>query len=253
MALIFHFVKEDLAWRVLFALGILPLFFLFYIRRYVPESPLYVRVKNSPGQRSPSFDEIFRPPLLGRTVVATALAIAIFGAAYVQITWLPTYLRMELHLKVTTTAGYLFLNILGSFVGPLLLGPLSDRIGRRASIILFLVLQAIAVGVYTMAPIKHATVFLLGFIVGALQGGLASSMLPLYAELFPTHARGHGQGFCLSIGRGAGSFVPTAVGILAKTFPLGKAMGACAIGAYTLGVVAALSFPETLGKDLQRE
>jgi MFS family permease len=159
---------------------------------------------------------------------------------------------MELHLKVTTTAGYLFLNILGSFVGPLLLGPLSDKIGRRASIVLFLVLQAIAVGVYTMAPITHPTVFVLGFIVGALQGGLASSMLPLYAELFPTHARGHGQGFCLSIGRGAGSFVPAAVGIFAKTFPLGKAMGACAMGAYTLGVVVALSFPETLARDLRQ-
>lgn len=253
MAIIFNFVREDVAWRVLFALGILPLFFLFYIRRFVSESPLYVRTAGSQAQSQPSphFSEIFRSPLLGRTVVATALATAIFGAAYVQITWLPTYLRTALHLKVTTTAGYLFLNILGSFAGPLLLGPLSDRIGRRRSILLFLALQAVAVGTYTMAPITHATVFLLGFIVGVLQGGLGSSMLPAYAELFPTRARGHGQGFCLSIGRGLGSLVPAAVGILAKTLPLGTAMGVCAIGAYGAGMLAALLFPETAGLELQ--
>jgi MFS family permease len=253
MALVFHFVREDVAWRVLFALGILPVFFLFYIRRFVPESSLYVQARrgSASSHRNASFTDIFRAPLRSRTVVATALATAIFGAAYVQITWLPTYLRTILHLKVATTAGYLFLNILGSFVGPLVLGPLSDRIGRRWSLILFLVLQAVAVGTYTMAPITHNEVFVLGFVVGVFQGGLGSSMLPAYAELFPTHARGHGQGFCLSVGRGLGSLVPAAVGVSAKTSPLGKAMGVCAIGAYAVAMVATLMFPETVGKDLR--
>jgi len=253
MAIVFHLLPETLAWRVLFALGILPIFFLLYIRRCVPESPLYQRVKAKPaaGQHASSFGDIFRPPLLGRTVVATLLATAIFGAAYVQITWLPTYLRTGLHLNVTTTAGYLFLNILGSFVGPLILGPLSDKIGRRWSLILFLVSQAIAVGVYTLAPVTHNVVFFLGFLVGVLQGGLGSSMLPAYAEIFPTHARGHGQGFCLSVGRGLGSLVPTAVGVLAKTIPLGRAMGLCAIGSYVVAMIATSFFPETVGKNLQ--
>jgi MFS family permease len=253
MALVFHLVREALAWRVLFALGILPVFFLLYIRRFVPESPLYEQTARGPvaGRWRPQFGEIFRPPLLSRTVVATTLATAIFGAAYVQITWLPTYLRTVLHLRVTTTAGYLFLNILGSFVGPLLLGPLSDRIGRRKSLFLFLGSQAIAVGMYTMAPITLNTALLLGFVVGVFQGGLGSSMLPAFAEIFPTHARGHGQGFSLSVGRGLGSLAPTAVGVLAKTFPLGKAMGACAIGSYVLAMLATLLFPETVGKDLK--
>ena len=253
MAIVFHLVPEALAWRVLFALGILPIFFLFYIRRWVPESPLYERAKTTPaaGQHASSFGDIFRPPLLSRTFIATLLATAIFGAAYVQITWLPTYLRTGLHLNVTTTAGYLFLNILGSFVGPLILGPLSDKIGRRWSLILFLISQAFAVGIYTLAPITHNVVFFLGFLVGVLQGGLGSSMLPAYAEIFPTHARGHGQGFCLSVGRGLGSLVPTAVGVLAKTIPLGRAMGLCAISSYIVAMVATSFFPETVGKNLQ--
>jgi MFS family permease len=255
MAVIFHLMPEAIAWRVLFALGILPLFFLFYIKRYVPESPLYLenaRRRASQGS-SINFVEIFQAPLLYRTFIATLLATAIFGAAYVQITWLPTYLRTVLHLKVTATAGYLFLNILGSFLGPLVLGPLSDRIGRRWSLILFLICQAVAVGIYTLAAITHSVALLLGFVVGLFQGGLGSSMLPAYAELFPTHARGQGQGFCLSVGRGLGSLVPTAVGITAKSLSLGKAMGIFALAAYGVAVIATLMFPETAGKDLRQE
>jgi predicted MFS family arabinose efflux permease len=253
MAIVFHIFREALAWRVLFALGILPIVFLIYIRRWVPESPLFeqARKKAVSSHRTSNFGEIFRPPLLQRTAVATLLATAIFGAAYVQITWLPTYLRTVLHLNVTTTAWYLFLNILGSFVGPLLLGPLSDKIGRRWSLILFLVSQAVAVGIYTMAPITHNMAFFLGFVVGLLQGGLGSSMLPAFAEIFPTQSRGHGQGFSLSIGRGLGSLVPASVGVLAGTIPLGKAMGMCAICSYLIAMASALLFPETMGKNLQ--
>lgn len=255
MALIFHLMPEAIAWRVLFALGILPLFFLFYIKRYVPESPLYIEnTRRRASQASAiNFVEIFQKPLLYRTFIATLLATAIFGAAYVQITWLPTYLRTVLHLKVTATAGYLFLNILGSFLGPLVLGPLSDRIGRRWSLILFLICQAVAVGIYTLTPITHGVALLLGFVVGLFQGGLGSSMLPAYAELFPTQARGQGQGFCLSVGRGLGSLVPTAVGITAKSLSLGKAMGIFALASYGVAVIATLMFPETAGKDLRQE
>jgi MFS family permease len=253
MAIVFHIFREAVAWRVLFALGILPIVFLIYIRRWVPESPLFeqARKKAVSGHRTSNFGEIFRPPLLQRTAVATLLATAIFGAAYVQITWLPTYLRTVLHLNVTTTAWYLFLNILGSFVGPLVLGPLSDKIGRRWSLILFLVSQAVAVGIYTMAPITHNMAFFLGFVVGLLQGGLGSSMLPAFAEIFPTQSRGHGQGFSLSIGRGLGSLVPASVGVLAGTIPLGRAMGMCAICSYLIAMASALLFPETMGKNLQ--
>ena len=41
----------------------------------------------------------------------------------------------------------------------------------------------------------------MGCIMGALQGGLASGMLPTFSELFPTKIRATGQGFCLSGGR----------------------------------------------------
>jgi cyanate permease len=60
------------------------------------------------------------------------MATGIFGGAYVMITWLPTYLRTALGLSVTTSAGYLAMNILGSLVGPFLYGNcrIASGVGR---------------------------------------------------------------------------------------------------------------------------
>jgi sugar phosphate permease len=179
------------------------------------------------------------------------MSTGIFGGAYVMITWLPTYLRTALNLTVTTSAGYLAMNILGSLVGPLLYGWVSDRTGRRPAFMIFLVAQAINVGIYLLAPIGAGTTIILSFFLGAFQGALASGMLPTFAELFPTDIRASGQGFCLGGGRGFGSIVPATVGMLAATHPLGVSMGACALASYGLAFLAAIALPETSGADLQ--
>jgi MFS family permease len=178
------------------------------------------------------------------------MATGIYGGAYVMITWLPTYLRTGLGLSVGSSAGYLAFNIVGSLVGPLCYGWLADRVGRRPAFMLFLVLQACNVAVYLLAPIGPSVVIVLSFFLGALQGGLASGMLPTFAELFPTSIRASGQGFCLGGGRGFGSVVPATVGLLAATMPLGTAMGACALFAYGVALVATFALPETSGTDL---
>ena len=132
----------------------------------------------------------------------------------------------------------------GMLAGPLMYGWLSDRIGRRFSFMAFLLLQGGNVAIYLLTPIGLNTSLLLSFFLGAFQGGLASGMLPTFAELFPTAIRANGQGFCLGGGRGFGSVVPATVGILAATLPLGTAMGTCALCAYAVAFLAALLLPE---------
>ena len=170
-----------------------------------------------------------------------------------MITWLPTYLRTALGLSIASSSGYLAMNILGSLVGPLLYGWLSDRIGRRPAFMAFLVLQSGNVAVYLLAPIGAGVTIGLSFFLGAFQGALASGMLPTFAELFPTPIRANGQGFCLGGGRGFGSVVPATVGILAVNLSLGTAMGICALCAYGVAFLAALLLPETAGADLHGE
>ncbi len=79
---------------------------------------------------------------------------------------------------------------------------------------------------------------------------MASGMTPTFAELFETSTRANAQGFCLGGGRGFGSAMPAAVGILAAALPLGTAMGTCAVSAYAVALVAVLTLLETNRADL---
>jgi MFS family permease len=239
----------EIGWRVFFAIGIIPAFLVFFIRRMVPESSVYSENQKQ-GVEAGGIGEIFTGPHLRRTLAAVIMATGIFGGAYTMITWLPTYLRTELHLTVTTSAGYLFMNIMGSLVGPLFYGWLSDRIGRRPAFMTVLVLQSINAGIFLLAPIGEETTIVLAFFLGAFQGALASGMIPTFSELFPTRIRAAGQGFCVSGGRGFGSVVPATVGMLAATHPLGLAMGTCAIASYAVAFLAAIALPETSGTKL---
>jgi len=67
------------------------------------------------------------------------------------------------------------------------------------------------------------------------------------AELYPSRARGAGQGFTYNFGRAVGAFFPAMVGFLSVSIGLA---GAVAFGAlaYGLCLVALIFLPETKGK-----
>lgn len=252
MPIVFSLFPEAVGWRIMFLIGIAPAVLVLFIRRLVPESEIFLEEKRAEqaGARKAAFWEIFQSPHLRSSLPATVMSTGIYGGAYVMITWLPTYLRTALKLPITSTAGYLALNILGSLTGPIVAGLLSDRVGRRPTFMLLLVSQAAMVGVYLFLPLNVPATLALGFIVGALQGGLAAAMLPTFAELFPTEIRASGTGFCLNGGRGFGSVAPAMVGIMAATMPLGRAMGLWALASYALAFIAAIALPERGGADL---
>jgi MFS family permease len=186
--------------------------------------------------------------LLWTTIRASVLATGMQGGYYAVTFWLPNFLKTERHLSVFGTAGYTLVVIVGSFLGYLTSAYLNDRLGRRFCFILFAVGAGGLVVAYTQIPITDELMLLLGFPLGFFLSGIFSGMGAFLSELYPSRVRGSGQGFCYNVGRAIGSFCPSLVGIL--TVPLGIAIGYVAAGAYLLVVVAALSLPETKGREL---
>ncbi|HSV26066.1 MAG TPA: MFS transporter [Xanthobacteraceae bacterium] len=248
----FTLLPQDMAWRALFWIGLLPAFFVFFVRRFVTDPPVFKvaqeRIAN--GHPRASVLDIFSPAMIKTTILTSLLTTGAQGGYFALFTWLPTYLKVERNLSVIGTGGYIAIVILGSFVGYLVSAYLADRIGRRPNFILYAVSSVVTVIVYLLLPINDTMMLMLGFPLGFFASGIFSGMGPFLTENFPTRVRGSGQGFTYSFGRGGAALNPTFVGMLSATLPLGQSIAIFALGAYGLVVIAALLLPETRGREL---
>ncbi|WP_429252818.1 MFS transporter [Paraburkholderia sp. GAS333] len=245
-------VPADYAWRVLFGLGIIPALYVILLQRFVGESALFLAAKKTApaAQDQSSLLDLFRGSNARNTLVTAMISVGVYGAAQVMIFWLPTYLQSAFHLDVTHTGGYLALNIAGSFVGPWLYGPISDRYGRRPVFLLFLAMQAVAVPVYLSVSGSLALTLSVGLVVGLLQGGLATGVQPMLGELFGTRIRGRAIGLNNAFVRATAAIAPAVVGVMAGHTAFGIAMIAVAVSLYLFAAVGVLLAPETRGLDL---
>ncbi|TKC90803.1 MFS transporter [Trinickia terrae] len=248
----FALLPEQYAWRTCFWIGIAPALWILYIRRNVSDPDIYMATRRArdAGLDTSHFLEIFAGPHLRATILGSALCTGMLGGYYAITTWLPTYLKTVRHLSVFNTSGYLVVLIAGSFCGYIVGAILSDKIGRRASFILFALGSFVLGMTYTMLPITDSAMLLLGFPLGIVVQGIFAGVGAYLSELYPNSIRGSGQGFCYNLGRGLGSFFPILVGVLSQSMTLVKAIGFVAGGGYLLVIVAALALPETRGKSL---
>lgn len=239
-----------MGWRVMFWLGILPALLVFFILRKVPEPPVWERAKARREERGVSFIRIFRPALLRRTVFAALLAVGAQSGYYAIFTWLPTYLKTVRHLSVVGSSGYLFVIIVGSFCGYVLSGYVNDWLGRKPTFAIYAVGSGIIILIYSHFQISNAAMLILSFPLGFFASGIFSGFGPFLSELFPTDARGAGQGFTYNFGRGVAAFGPFMVGVLAASYGLATGISIFGPAAYLLCLVALLFLPETRGVTL---
>ncbi|WP_420541891.1 MFS transporter [Rubrobacter calidifluminis] len=254
---VFSLLPQDVAWRVLFWIGIVPALFILYVLRKVDEPEVYLKTRRAREARSREAVEsgatrsplvqIFRRDLIGRTAAASLLAIGAQGGYYSIFTWLPSYLEKARGLNAVGTGSYLATVIIGSFLGYVISGYLHDLIGRRKTFALYAVLSAVLLVGYTRIPEgANGLLVVLGLPLGFFASGIYSGFGSYLAELFPSRARGAGQGFVYNFGRAVGGFFPLVIGILAAKVGL----AAIALGAvgYAACVIALLLLPETRGK-----
>lgn len=249
----FSIFPEDLAWRTLFWVGVLPAFLVLYIRKHVPEPEIYTKTQARIAKENNRVSAwaIFSPALLKTTILTSLLCAGVQGGYYAVTTWLPTYLKTERHLSVLNTGGYLLVIIAGSFCGYIAGAHLADRIGRKMNFILFAVLSCICVYAYTQIPLTDAQMLICGFPLGFAASGIFGGMGAYLTELFPSELRANGQGFAYNFGRGIGALFPSLVGYLSQTMGLAAAIGIFAGGAYVVVLIATVLLPETKGRALE--
>ena len=251
--ILFRVLPEEIAWRALFWIGILPALLVFYIRRRVPEPPIYTETRKrvEATGAGASFLELFSPQILEVTLLTALLAVGAQGGYYAITTWLPTFLKTQRKLSVMNTGGYLVVVIAGSFTGYMVSAHLADRLGRKKTLILFAVCSFVAVIAYTYLPLSNPAMLVLGFPLGFFASGVFSPVGAFFTELFPSRLRGSGQGFSYNFGRGIGALFPTLVGYLSARVALGQAIAIFAASAYLIMILGTALLPETRGKELR--
>lgn len=247
---LFRWLPVNLAWRAMFWIGLLPGLLVLYVRTKVREPEVFLATVRTRADQVDGFLEIFNPSILRTTVLASLMALGAQGGYYAITTWLPTYLRNQRGLSVIDTGAYLFVVIVGSFVGYLVSAYLADTLGRKPTLILFAFCCLLSVSAYSLLTGTDRITLVLGFVLGFFASGVFSPIGAFLAELFPTRVRGSGQGFCYNVGRALGALFPTLVGILSTRVPLGTAITGFAALAYLIMIGSVLLLPETRRKEL---
>jgi MFS family permease len=249
-------VLPSYGWRAMFWIGVLPALLTVWIRRNVPEPPVWRNRTEAAG----SFGEIFQGPLLRVTVIATGLATAVLFAYWGVFTWLPGFLAAPVDkggagFGIVKTSGWIIAMQMGAFAGYNCFGLLADRLGRRMAFAIYVVCAAVMTLAYGSAPRwagESAPTVLL--VAGPLLGFFGTGFFALFgtmlAELYPTRVRGAGQGFVYNFGRGLSALAPLTVGVVADRSGLDLALVLNA-GYFLLGAGLVFLLPETKDRRLE--
>jgi MFS family permease len=225
-----------------------PALLVFYVRRFVEEPEIF-RKRKAEGLTE-LFGFLKQRILLIRTIVALIMISGLQGSYFVVAIWLPQFLKGERHMTVIGTSGYSTLVVIGGFIGFLVGAHFADYIGRRPTVIIFSVGNAIAAYAFTIMQVGPGTMMFLGMLMGAMSSGRFSPLGPILTELYPTAMRGTAQGFVYNGGRAIGALAPMIAGYASAHMKLGTAIGVLAVAWNSIAILACLFLPETRNQDL---
>ncbi len=272
-ALIGYLVVPNLGWRIAFVIGAAPALYAVYLRRRLPESPRWlvaagreaeaaevveklavgtVEEGEAPPAQAPRqrrYFELFRPPLLRRTVFIALAWFALNAGYYGAFIWLPSLL-VEQGFSLVRSLGYVLLMTFWQIPGYLSAAWLIDRVGRRPVLTGFLTASAAAAWFLAHAT-SPAEVLVFGSLLSFFNLGAWGAIYAYTPELFPTALRSSGAGLAAAVGRVGGILAPWLTGALLARLGFEGVLSLHAALLLLAGVFAFLVGVETRGTPLE--
>ena len=250
--ILYWFLPEAIAWRILFAVGLLPAVFVIWVRRHMDEPEIFSQNRRAqPKLGVMHVLSAFRGRHLWTTIKISLMVSGAQGGGYAVGIWMPAYLRTVRHLSAPSTGGFLLVQIFGALIGFVLGSYLSDAIGRKWTFLVSAIASLIMVPLFMFVPMDNTALLWLGIPLNVALLIKFPPMGPFMTELYPTAVRGTGQGFCYNAGRAIGAVFPTLVGYLGQRMSLGAAIGVFSTIAFGIMIVMLLLLPETRGRSLE--
>ena len=239
---------EEFGWRILFFTGIIPGFVALFVRLGMDESPLWIK-KSKEGLekislRSIVFGKLYRKEFLLCAAIMTGLVYMYHGS----ISILPTYLEQFGNFEKSQIALIMIYATASSWIGMIITGWLSQKIGRKKSMLVF-VFSSVIVSIPLAGAILDNTYGMILYVaVFAFVISTASGPIPAYfSERFPTQIRNSAAGFSYNAGLIFGSWSP----LIALYFMsnVSKQMIPVALGINVMIGAAILIIPTLLSRE----
>lgn len=247
-------------WTWMMVFGAAPVVLGLFSLLVVPESPRWLATQQQPQPKQSAGNanlEIFRPPLLGVTLIAIVLAtipmVGAWGSANWMVPWAAEAGDMATppnpHLKANVQQCRSITGLVSSLLG----GWIASRFGRRQTYFLASC-AALAAAQYTfwfLVPTDRE--FLYGVAVLGFFSGIYFGWMPLcLPELFPTKVRSTGAGVGFNFGRIVTAMTVFAAGALMTYFGGDYArLGRVTSLIFLLGMIAIWFVPDTSRSQLK--
>jgi putative MFS transporter len=252
---------DDAAWRSLYALGVLPLGVILFLRLGMRETRRFTatRVRAAAAPKR-TWGDLFREATIPwhrkyrrRTAIVALLWNCVYIVTGASTAFYTIYAYGTLHLTPYEIGDIVFWGYFGGVAGNFLGGWLIDRIGRKYTCASAYVLGGVSIYMLyhvSALPAQYTWMILTVF---SFAGGYSATHV--YAsELFPTEIRATGYGWTSNLaGRLTEVSVPLLVGLLIA--PLGGIPAAIALVSIgpIIGAILVLRYaPETRGLTLEQ-
>jgi MFS transporter, SHS family, lactate transporter len=240
----YYTVFPHWGWRAMFFIGVIPAALTLLICARVQESEAWHRARTDWSTYRAA---IFANLRLFLYLVAL-MSVMNFISHGTQDMY-PTYLQVQRHYNVNATALTTAISMVGAIVGGLIFGSLSDRFGRRRSMVAAALLAICVIPLWVFAPsmaLVMAGAFLMQFMVQGAWG-----VIPAHInELSPPRVRGFFPGFAYQLGVMIASSINYIEPLLGEHFSYAAAMGGLAAAVFLMGAVVIAAGPEAKGVSL---
>jgi predicted MFS family arabinose efflux permease len=238
------------SWRWVALVGVSPALIVFFIRKkFVGESEKWAEANKPGAGGSNPLKEALTPPLLKRTIAASAIASVGLLGTWGSVAWLPLWAdQLTGGAMPNAKALCIACSSFGAGIGCLLGSLAGGWIGRRPA---YCVMCGSAL-VLTAIMFRGIDSFGLGFLAMVLVTNIATASffgwMPLYLpELFPTRVRATAQG--INSGRIVAAMGALQTGALMQGFEGSYAhAGATMSLVYAVGLAVIWFAPETRGR-----